>query len=461
MSNWNLAGALAVLCLLSCSSPAHAADDATMFRVFLKDGSSLVSYGEVARVGERVVFSLPIGTGPNPSLRLVDIAADRVNWERTERYAVTARAGRYLETQAEIDYTELSNKIAATLDEVGQTTDRARRLAIVEQARKTLADWPRNHYNYRDGDIRQMLTLLDQAIADLRVSTGGGRFDLNLVAFSSPPPPVEPLLPAPTLQEAIEQTLTAARLAGTSSERVVLLTAVVDEVGKGAASLPPEWAAATSAAARRDIETERRIDRSYESLSRRMVRLADQRARAADVRGVESVIGRVFQRDFALGGKRPDSVNALVRAVEEKLDAARRLRLARDRWALRAPELAKYRLAISRPLDIFATLRPALEDIKALAGSSPAALDRIDRLVAWTVKRASSISPPEELSQSHAVFVSAAYLAENAARIRREATLASSIERAWDASSAAAGALMLGAKSRSDIQELLRRPRAR
>ena len=30
-----------------------------MFRVFLKDGRSLVSYGEVARVGDRVVFSMP------------------------------------------------------------------------------------------------------------------------------------------------------------------------------------------------------------------------------------------------------------------------------------------------------------------------------------------------------------------------------------------------------------------
>ena len=96
-----------------------------------------------------------------------------------------------------------------------------------------------------------------------------------------------------------------------------------------------------------------------------------------------------------------------------------------------------------------------------MSGSTPAALARIDRLVAWIVKRASAISPPEELSASHAVFVSAAYLAENAARIRREAALAGSIERAWDASSAAAGALMLGAKSRTDIQELLRQPRAR
>ena len=46
-----------------------AADDATLLRVFLNDGTSLVSYGEPARVGDRVVFSMPTGTGPSPPLQ--------------------------------------------------------------------------------------------------------------------------------------------------------------------------------------------------------------------------------------------------------------------------------------------------------------------------------------------------------------------------------------------------------
>ena len=461
MSHWKLAGALVVWCLLTRAFTASAADDATMFRVFLKDGQSLVSYGEVARVEDRVVFSMPTGTGPNPGLRLVNIPADRVDWGRTDRYAASARASRYLETQAEIDYAGLSNQITQTLNEVGQTPDVAKRLALVQQARQVLASWPAAHFDYRENDIRQLLTMLDQAIADLRVATAPGRFDLNLVAFSSPPPPVvEPMLPKPTLQEAIEQTLLAARLAQTSAERVTLLSVAVDELNSHEGELPAEWASAKGAAARTEIAAEGRLDRTYQALTKRMMRLADQRARAADVRGVERVIARIQTRDALLGYTRPDAINALMSAVEEKLDAARRLRLARDRWALRAPELALYRDAIMRPLDIFATLRPALEDIKSLAGSSPSALDRIDRLVAWIVKQASAISPPAELSTAHAVFVSAAYLAENAARIRREATIAGSIERAWDASSAAAGALLLGAQARGDIQTRLRQPQA-
>ena len=87
-------------------------------------------------------------------------------------------------------------------------------------------------------------------------------------------------------------------------------------------------------------------------------------------------------------------MNALVAAVQDKLDAARRLQLARDRWALRAPELRKYWIAISTPVDLFARLQPSLENIKLLAGSSPASLAAIDRAVARIVKTASAIAPP-------------------------------------------------------------------
>ena len=43
-----------------CTFPAYA-DTATLFRVFLNNGTAVVSYGEYARVGDRVVFSMPHG----------------------------------------------------------------------------------------------------------------------------------------------------------------------------------------------------------------------------------------------------------------------------------------------------------------------------------------------------------------------------------------------------------------
>ena len=72
-----------------------------------------------------------------------------------------------------------------------------------------------------------------------------------------------------------------------------------------------------------------------------------------------------------------------------------------------------------------------------------------------------AIAPPAELLAAHSLLLSAAHLAQNAGQIRREATLAADIARAWDASSAAAGALMLAARAKSDIQALLLPPQLR
>jgi hypothetical protein len=165
--------------------------------------------------------------------------------------------------------------------------------------------------------------------------------------------------------------------------------------------------------------------------------------------------------DRELGGRRPETVEALIAAVEARLDAARRLQLARDRWALRAPEFRQYRLAMKAPLDLFATLEPSLQQIKLLAGSSPDSLMRIQRAVSQILHLARTIAPPDEFRATHALLVSAVQLAGSAGQIRREATLAEDIARAWDASSAAAGALMLGVRARTDMQTLLRPPQLR
>src|SRR5258705_8164726 len=158
MHSRRLVGALVAISLLASLGLARASDDATLLRVFLTDGTSLVSYGELARVGDQVVFSMPTASTPDPPLHLVNIPAYRVDWSRTDRYAAAARAARYLETQAPIDYLSLSNEVAQALNAVSLTTDASRRLEIVENVRKRLADWPQNHYNYRNVEVQQMLS---------------------------------------------------------------------------------------------------------------------------------------------------------------------------------------------------------------------------------------------------------------------------------------------------------------
>ncbi|HMD36652.1 MAG TPA: hypothetical protein VKH42_16880 [Vicinamibacterales bacterium] len=457
-----LATAASIACAIAVRASAQSApsDDVALLRVFLTDGRSLVSFGEPARVGGRIVFSMPSSAVPGGPLELVNLSADRVDWIRTDRYAETIRARRYMETQAENDYTQLSNEVAQALNDVAVSHDPARRLAVVETARRKLADWPARHYHYREGEVLQMLGLLDEAIADLRASTGTpGRYALSLSAFAAPPATFEPLLPRPSLQEAIEQVLTAASLVENSVERVSLLGAAAAAIDRDRAGLPGDWADETRSEVDAAIKYERHIDESYRTLTTRVVAQADRRARVLDVRGLERLLQTVELRDAALGGRRPEAVSAIVGAVQEKLDAVRRQHLARERWALREPVFARYGIAIRAPIDLFGALRPALEDIRALSGSTPASLMSIERTTKRIQELVAAIVPPEELAAAHALLVSATQLAASATDIRRQAALAGDMTRAWDASSAAAGALMLGTKARADIQTLLRPPR--
>ena len=110
------------------------------------------------------------------------------------------------------------------------------------------------------------------------------------------------------------------------------------------------------------------------------------------------------------------------------------------------------------PLGIFRNLQEPLADIKELAGSTQATLAFVQRQVQQVLRLIEEIVPPEECRTAHALLVSAAHLADNAAKIRREATLSGEIARAWDASSAAAGALMLTARATTEIKTSLRPP---
>jgi hypothetical protein len=151
-------------------------------------------------------------------------------------------------------------------------------------------------------------------------------------------------------------------------------------------------------------------------------------------------------------------LRALTLTLDEQLEAARALSLARDRWALRLPELTKYHTALAGPVGRLDRLKAALEDIKAMSGSGPAALGAVERSALQALEVIALLAPPDEFRATRAFLVSAAQLASSAARIRREAALSGDMTRAWDASSAAAGALMLTARARSEIQTVLSPP---
>jgi hypothetical protein len=433
--------------------------EAATFRVFLLDGSSLVSYGEPARLDDRVIFSMPTSASTtDPQLHLVNLSSSRIDWDRTTRYAEAARAARYVSTMAETHYAQLTYEITQALNDVTTTDDPARRLAIVERARRTLAAWPASHFNYKRDEVDKMLAILDEAIADLRAASGVNNFDLTFVATAEAPSIHEPLLPPPTPREAVEQTLLAANLADQPDERMSLLAMVLAGIERYASVLPSLWLDETRGSVQAALADEVEVDRQYRSLTSRVMDLAARRARAADVRGVERLATEVRARDKELGGRRPSNVVTLLTIVDEQLDAARRLRLARDRWELRAEDFRKYRVSITPPLDRLSLLRGALEDVRALAGSAPAALLMLETTAAAVLNAIGAIVPPQEFQAAHALLASAAQMADGAARIRREAAISGDLARAWDASSAAAGALMLMARARSEIDAVFRLP---
>ncbi len=113
---------LAALAWLACAAPAFA-ESVTLFRVFLNDGTAIVSYGEYARVGDRLVFSMPIGAvdanvAGEPNLHVVNLPVSAVNWTATEKYAESARHSHYMANGAESDYAALAGDVAATLNAI-------------------------------------------------------------------------------------------------------------------------------------------------------------------------------------------------------------------------------------------------------------------------------------------------------------------------------------------------------
>jgi len=452
--------AAAVLLCVSCAVlPAVAQDgDAGLFRVFLKDGRVLTSYGEWARVDGRVVFSMPIRRGdPGADLRLITVPELEVDWTRTEQYAGAVRSERYARTRGDTDFAVLSNEVASALNAIATESDPVARLQRVEAARQLLLDWPGAAYGYRAVEVREILSLLDEALAGLRASSGVSGVPLALVA---PPAlaPSEPLLPEPSEAEMVEQLLTAADIAPTAAERTSLLQTVLGFIDQAASALPRAWAMLMRRDASMRLAEEAALDAAYASLRTRTLTTAARLGARADVRGLERLRNAVRTADGRLGTARADDIAALAEAVDRQLAQAQRLRLARDQWELRLPEVRRYRDAMGPLLRTASRSTSALEDVRAQAGPSASQLPAL--LARWKADglRLERVVVPADLASLHAIFRSAWSMGEQALSLRLSAAAANDAPRAAQASSAAAGALMLWARARADLEVLTVRP---
>jgi hypothetical protein len=102
---------------------------------------------------------------------------------------------------------------------------------------------------------------------------------------------------------------------------------------------------------------------------------------------------------------------------------------------------------------------PALEDVRAQAGPSATQLPAL--LARWQTdgRRLERVEVPIDLQGLHAIFRSAWLMGEQALALRLSAATANDSSRAAQASSAAAGALMLWARARADLDAMLTQPR--
>jgi hypothetical protein len=429
---------------------------APVFRVFLKDGSSLASYGEYARVGDRVVFSTPLGqTDGFPRLQAASVPATEVDWPETERYAASLRAERYFATRAQADFEVLTGAMQQMLQELAKTDDARTKLVIAERVRNALAAWPAEHHGYRTDEVRQMLALADDVVSELQATKGGEQFSLALIAIPEAPPPA-PLLPAPTLRESIEQALRLAGFAPSPAERVLLLEAARRVLEDDRDGLPGPWRDKTLRNVVRATDVDQKTTRNYAELRDRALARLGRLAADGDVRGIERLIEDVRRRDERMGQQRPDMTAALVATLEGRLVEVRRDSEDRERAAARRKALDEYVRAVAKPLDESSGMISDLTDIRAGYLLRRSRSDDLNRRLTRLTSRLRALGVPPDAAATHAAFTSAVTLARHAVALRGSGF--NPVQSVRDASAAAAGALLLLERVRVQVTALAARP---
>lgn len=442
--------------LLGASRAASAGSDVTLFRLYMLDGSVLTSYGEFARVEDRVVFSMPVGGRPEePRIQVTSVKAALVDWPRTEKYSASARFQRYAETRGEEDFRILSNEVAVALNDIALSANRQQALTLAEGVRRMVADWPRSHYGYRQSDVREILSVLDQAISSLRAAAGATSFELSLVAMAESPE-LEPVASLPTPRQQLDEIFYVASQSR-GSEKVALLQSGLAVLTESAAVLSD--ASELRRKAETQIRQELTTDRKYASLSQRVITQAKTYASRAGIGDLERLAARIPKEDAKLGNQRPEMVDALNTAVQSQLFAARRLRLQRDQWLLRQSAYREYQRSVGSSLLLLVKNQNSLEAIRGLEGPPPDRLLALRQQLSGGAVRLERLRTPDYLRSTHELLVGAWRFAENATRARYEAIEKANADAAWEASSAAAGALMMLGRAQAEIRALLEPPR--
>jgi len=443
-----LAGALIVVVALGGLSGAarqQSIDADAIFRVYLKTGQALPAYGESALVGDRVVFTLLLDASPaRTSLQLMSLPAANVDVDRTRRYANTIRAKHYAATRGELDYAAMSQEVQRTLGQLPAVQDPKKRLEMALEAKKRLMTWAEGTYGYRAGDVRVLTNLFDEVINELRAAAGEKEFSLDLRVGQSDLEP-EPLLPPPTLRECIAMALAAAMAADTVDDRMAVLNAAVAAAGDDPA------AADLRNALTRELGDDSRTTAAYESLVSEVRTQADAARKKGDVAGIEAAITTLAARDQELGARRAPMVAALSTELNAMLEATRTYRARVDRYLKVRGTLLAYERQVRPTMSGFDGLLPILASVRDTRYTS------YERLVVASARLASlqaalvGVEAPEDLVDVHASLASAIQMAAHAVERRKRGISTANSTYDTEASTAAAGALMLAQLAREQL----------
>jgi len=168
---------------------------------------------------------------------------------------------------------------------------------------------------------------------------------------------------------------------------------------------------------------------------------------------------RIPKEDAKLGNQRPEMVQSMNTAVQSQLFAARRLRLQRDQWLLRQTAYREYQRSVGTSLLLLVKSQGSLDAIRTLEGPPPDRLIVLRQQLSGGADRLQRMRTPDYLRSTHELLVGAWRFAENATRARYEAIEGANAAAAWEASSAAAGALMMLSRVQQEIRSLLEPPR--
>jgi hypothetical protein len=427
-----------------------AVDASAVFRVFLKDGQALPSYGESAQVGDRVVFMLIIGAAnAAPSTQLISLPAASVDVDRTRRYSDAIRLKLYAATRGEVDYAAMTQEVQRALAELTAITDPKMRLATAVAARKRLLDWAASTYGYRAADIQELVRLFDEVILELRAAAGETQFALDLRAGTAPAP--EPLLAPPTLRESIQLALAASVAADSEEDRLAILRAASALVSGTDADLRTEVT--------RAMDLEAKATSAYEALAADLRARAAEARKKADVNALSNAIETLRARDRDLGGRRPQVVTALTVELDAMMTAARNYHEALERYTAVRRSLLDYERAVRPTMSGFDGLMPVLLAVRDGRYTAYERLVKSGVRLKGFLEALEQVSPPSELADVQSTFISAIRMADHACTRRRLAVATMNKIVDQEASSAAAGAMLLAAQAREQLVARLYPPK--